>query len=434
MPMQSPRSKSPSGLEIEAKFPPKLKPLFEPKRYKVLYGGRGGAKSWGIARALLIMGVQKPLRILCAREVQKSIQDSVYQLLIDQIADLKLNGFYQCTLSEVRGANGTKFIFAGLQHNVDSIKSKEGIDIVWCEEAQTITKASWDKLVPTIRKEQSEIWVSFNPELDTDETYKRFVSTPPTNSWVEKVNWSDNPWFPAVLRQEKDDLEARDTDAYLNVWEGHCRQALEGAIYAKELRQATADNRICRVPYDPLKSVEVFCDLGWADSTSLWYAQRIGFEYRLLESYQNSQQPWIHYLSHIQSRGYVIGTVWLPHDAKAKSLATGRTIHEITMSSGFKTDITPNIPVTDGINALRTIFRDCWFDADKCADGIQALRRYRFDVDPDTKQFSQKPLHDESSHYADAARYFAVAMSDGRKKKLSLPKMPTAGATMWMGR
>ncbi len=423
------------ALEVEAKFPPKLKPLFEPKRYKVLYGGRGGAKSWGIARALLIQGVQRPLRILCAREVQKSIQDSVYQLLIDQIADLKLSGFYQCTLSEVRGANGTKFIFAGLQHNVDSIKSKEGIDIVWCEEAQTITKASWDKLVPTIRKEQSEIWVSFNPELDTDETYKRFVTQPPTNSWVEKVNWQDNPWFPEVLRQEKDDLEARDTDAYLNVWEGHCRQALEGAIYAKELRQATADNRICRVPYDPLKPVEVFCDLGWSDSTSLWYAQRIGFEFRLLESYQNCQQPWLHYLNHIQSRGYLIGTVWLPHDAKAKSLATGRTIHEITMASGFKTEITPNVSIEDGINALRTVFKDCWFDADKCADGIQALRRYRYDVDPDTKQWSRKPLHDDSSHFADAARYFAVAMSDGRKKKPALPKMPMmSGAGAWMGR
>jgi phage terminase large subunit len=209
---------------------------------------------------------------------------------------------------------------------------------------------------------------------------------------------------------------------------------LEGAIYAKELRAAAADQRITKVPYDALKPVEVFCDLGWADSTSLWYAQRIGFEYRLIESYQNCQQPWVHYLNHIQSRGYIIGSVWLPHDAKAKSLATGRTIHEITMSAGFKTEITPNISVEDGINALRTVFKDCWFDADKCADGLQALRRYRYDVDPDTKQFSRKPLHDDASHYADAARYFAVAMSDGRKKVKTVPKMPTLGASMWMGR
>lgn len=261
------------------------------------------------------------------------------------------------------------------------------------------------------------------------------ASQPPANSYVVKVGWQDNPWFPDVLRQEKDDLYNRDTDAYLNVWEGHCRQNLEGAIYAKELRQATEDGRITRVPYDNLKSVDVFCDLGWADSTSLWFVQRVGFEYRALESYQNSQCAWDHYLKHIQSRGYLIGTVWLPHDAKAKSLATGRTIHEITMAAGFRTEITPNISVEDGINALRMVFKDTWFDSEKCADGLQALRRYRYDIDPDTKQWSRKPLHDDSSHYADAARYFAVAMRDGRAKKPTLPKMPQqAGSGMWMGR
>ncbi len=418
----------------EAKFPPKLKPLFEPKRYKVLYGGRGGAKSWGIARALLIEGVRQPLRVLCAREVQNSIQDSVYQLLKDQVIALHLEAFYTFTLSEIRGANGTLFVFAGLKHNIGSIRSKEGLDRVWIEEADGVSNSSWDALIPTVRKEGSEIWISFNPQLDTDPTYLRFIKNPPTNAWVEKIGWQDNPWFPEVLRQEKDDLQARNTDAYLNVWEGHCRQALEGAIYANELRQALADNRITKVPYDPLRPVEVFCDLGWADSTSLWYAQRIGFEFRLLESYQSCQKPWIHYQQHIQSRGYVVGTVWLPHDAKAKSLATGRTIHEITMAAGFRTEITPNIAVEDGINALRTMFRDCWFDSEKCADGIQALRRYRYDVDPDTKQFSRKPLHDDASHYADAARYFAVAMSDGRKKKPALPRMPQTGASAWMAR
>lgn len=422
------------ALEVEAKFPPKLKPLFEPKRYKVLYGGRGGAKSWGIARALLIQGVQKPLRILCAREIQNSIQDSVFQLLRDQITALKLDGFYSCTLSEIRGINGTLIIFAGLKRNIDSIRSKEGIDIVWVEEAQVVSNSSWDALIPTVRKERSEIWISFNPELETDPTYARFVKTPPTNAWVEKIGWRDNPWFPAVLRQEKDDLEARDTDAFHNVWEGHCRQTLEGAIYARELRDATQDGRITRVPYDPLKPVEVFCDLGWSDNSSLWFAQRIGFEFRMLESYQNSQKPWDHYLKYMQSRGYVLGTIWLPHDAKAKSLATGRTIHEITMAAGFRVEITPNISIEDGINALRTIFKDTWFDADKCADGLQALRRYRYDVDPETKQFSRKPMHDENSHYADGARYFAVAMRDGKVKKPTLPKMMARGDASWMAR
>ena len=426
---------TPEVLHSKAPFPEALDFLFEPAPYKIAYGGRGATKSWGFARAILIAGTRRRLRVLCARETQKSLKDSVHQLLEEQIGNLGLEGFYRVEKAVIYGSNGTEILFSGLKHSIDNIKSMEAVDLCWVEEAQVVSKNSWDKLIPTIRKENSEIWVSFNPELDTDETYKRFVLQPPTNSTVIKVNWQDNPWFPEVLRQEKDDLQVRDTDAYLNIWEGHCRQALEGAIYANELRAATQEKRITRVPYDPLQPVSVFCDLGWADSTSLWYAQRVGFEFRLIEAYQSSQKPWDHYLKHIQSRGYVIGTLWLPHDAKAKSLATGRTIQEITMASGFRTEITPNISIEDGINALRTVFKDCWFDAEKCADGLQALRRYRYDVDPDTKQYSRKPLHDDASHYADAARYFAVAMRDGKVKKPTLPKMVAPGATgMWMSR
>jgi len=417
------------------RFPPKLKPLFQPSRYKILYGGRGGSKSWGIARALLIMGRAKCLRILCAREVQKSIQDSVYQLLRDQIRILELEDFYECTLSEIRGVNGTLFIFAGLKHNIDSIRSKEGLDVCWIEEAQVVSKSSWDALIPTIRKENSEIWISFNPELEEDETYVRFVKFPPSNAVVIPIGWRDNPWFPAVLAQEMEDLKARDEDAYYHVWEGHCRQHLEGAIYAKELRAAQSDGRLTRVPYDAIRPVDVFADLGWSDNTSLWYIQRAGLEFRVLQAYQSRQQTWNHYLQHMQSRGYVIGTVWLPHDAKPKTLATGRSIYELTLASGFKAQIVPNLSVTDGINAARLLFANSWFDQEKCADGLQALRRYRYDVDPDTRRFSDKPLHDEFSHYADAFRYFGVAMSDGARKKPALPKVPEiAVGAGWMRR
>jgi phage terminase large subunit len=237
-------------MPAKAEFPAKLQCLFAPKRYKVLYGGRGGAKSWGVARALLIQGAAKPLRILCAREFQNSISESVHALLSDQIKALGLDGFYEVQNTTIRGRNGTELYFAGLRHNVTKIKSFEGVDIVWCEEAQTISKSSWDTLIPTIRKEGSEIWITFNPSLEADETYQRFVARPPTNSTVVKVNWSDNPWFPAVLRQEKDDLKAKDPDAYLTVWEGHCKQTLDGAIYANEVRKATEEGRFARVPYD----------------------------------------------------------------------------------------------------------------------------------------------------------------------------------------
>lgn len=402
---------------MQAEFPDRLAFLFLPKRYKVLYGGRGGAKSWGIARALLIMAAQKPLRILCAREMQNSIQDSVLKLLADQIEALDLVDLFEVQKTTILGLNGSEFIFSGLRHNVDSLKSKEGVDIVWVEEAQNVSAYSWDKLVPTIRKSGSEIWISFNPELESDETYQRFVVHPPTESVVEKIGWQDNPWFPDVLRQEMEDLRVRSPDAWLNVWEGHCRQTLDGAIYATELREAEAASRICSVVYDASKPVSVFCDLGWADHTSLWFVQRVGLEYHVLRAVQDRQKAWPHYLTLIQSFGYVIEGIWLPHDAQAHQLGTGRTIEEITRATGLPTRIVPNLSVEDGINALRTVFPQMWWDKTNCADGLNALRRYRYEVDPVTGQFSRRPLHDDASHYADAARYLAVGMKDGQKAK-----------------
>ena len=167
-----------------AEFPEKLSILFDKARYKVLYGGRGGAKSWGVARALLILGCKSTLRILCAREFQTSIKDSVHKLLSDQIYALGLESFYEITQNSIRGKNGSEFAFVGLKNNVANIKSFEGVDICWVEEAQTVSKTSWNVLIPTIRKEQSEIWVTFNPELESDETYQRFVISPPDHAIV----------------------------------------------------------------------------------------------------------------------------------------------------------------------------------------------------------------------------------------------------------
>jgi len=400
---------------MEIQFPEKLQCLFERSRYKVLYGGRGGAKSWGVARALLILAAGKPLRILCAREFQNSISESVHALLSDQIKALGLSDFYEIQNTTIIGKNGSAFYFAGLRHNVTKIKSFEGVDIVWCEEAQTISKSSWDTLIPTIRKEESEIWITFNPSLEADETYQRFVVKPPTSSIVVKINWSDNPWFPKVLEQEKDDLKAKDPDAYLTVWEGHCKQTLDGAIYANEVRRATEEQRFTRVPYDESKPVHTFWDLGRADKTAIWFAQMVGFEFRVIDYYENQGHALAHYLKHLQGKSYVYGDTWLPHDADNELLASERTIAQQARAAGFKVRITPKSSVADGINAARTIFGACWFDADKCADGIQCLRNYRYEVDPDTRQYSTKPLHDWASHGADAFRYLAVALREPKK-------------------
>ncbi|NDD52657.1 PBSX family phage terminase large subunit [bacterium] len=413
-----------------AEFPIKLEGLFKKSRYKVCYGGRGGAKSWGIARALLILGAKNPIRILCAREFMTSMRDSVHKLLCDQIESLGLLNFYEITQASIRGKNGTEFSFVGLKNNVANVKSYEGIDICWCEEAQSISRLSWNILIPTIRKEGSEIWVSFNPELETDETYQRFVANPPQDCITMRVNWYDNPWFPETLRLEKDALKQRDEEAYNQVWEGLCRQTVDGAIFAKEMQQAEKDGRITRVPYDPSKPVHAVFDLGWSDSTAIWFLQYVGMETRLIRYIEDSQQTISYYLATMQTYGYVYDTIWLPHDAENKTLAAaGRSIDDIVRAAGYKTQILPRVPIVDSINAARTIFPNCWFDREHAADGLTCLRHYRYDVDPDTKQFSRTPLHDHYSHGADAFRYIALMIKEPVKRKKQL--IATAGS--WMG-
>lgn len=402
----------------KVEFPQKLQCLFKPEytRYRVLYGGRGGAKSWGVARALLVKGVQKPLRILCAREFQTSIKDSVHKLLWDQIVSMGLIGFYEVTQTAIRGANGTEFAFVGLKNNISNIKSYEGVDIVWVEEAQTVSKISWNVLIPTIRREKSEIWITFNPDLESDETYQRFVVSPPDESVVQKINWSDNPWFPKTLRLEKESLKARDPEAYANVWEGVCRQTVDGAIFAKEMQMAELQGRIGRVPYDPIKPVHAVFDLGWSDQTAVWMLQFIGMETRLIRYFETSQTTISEILARLQSFGYIFDTLWLPHDAENRTLAAnGRSIEEIVRSSGYKTRIIPKTPVVDSINASRTIFTNCWFDRENCHEGLQCLRHYRYEVDPDTGAFSKTPLHDQYSHGADAFRYIGLMINEPRQ-------------------
>lgn len=402
----------------EAKFPFKLKFLFSPARYKVLYGGRAGAKSWGVARALLLLGMQRKILILCTREYQNSIDDSVFKLLAEQIKSLGLDKIYQVQATTITGANGTSFIFKGLKVNINSIKSFEGVDIVWCEEAQTVSKTSWEVLVPTIRKEASEIWITFNPSLETDDTYRRFILNPPASAKVVKINWTDNPYLNADVIAEIEDLRNRDPDAYLNVWEGHCRQTLDGAIYAKELRQAQEDGRITKVPYDHSKPVSTSWDLGFSDSTSIWLFQSIGFEIRIVDFIQVQQMTVNEILRTLQSKPYTYDMDYLPHDAQAKTLASaGRSIEQMLKAAGRRVKIVPKLSVVDGINAARTVLPQCWFDETKCADGIQCLRHYRYDVDPDTGSFSRNPLHDSNSHAADAFRYLAVSWKDSRQMR-----------------
>lgn len=401
---------------VKAEFPVAFAFLAESSRYKVVYGGRGKGASWSIARQLLINGVQKPVRVLCCRELQSSIQDSVHQLLSDQVANLKLGAFYEVQRNAILGINGTAFSFEGLRHNTNKVKSYEGIDIAWVEEAENVSRSSWEILIPTIRKPGSEIWVNFNTALETDETYQRFVVNTPPDALVRKINWRDNPWFPDVLRQEMEYLKAKDHDAYLNIWEGHPRVALQGAIYANELRDALAENRITKVPHDQTVPVHTFWDLGFADHTSIIFAQKIGFEYHLIDAYQNRLHKFPHYMQVLQERGYVYGTHYLPHDADHEMLAAS-SIKKQMEAVGHKCVVLPRVEKKEhGINAVRALFNRMYFDQGKCADLIQALRHYRYDID-EHGQWSPKPLHDENSHYADALQTLGQSIGSPERKR-----------------
>lgn len=211
-------------------------PLFQPRRYKVLYGGRGSSKSQTIARALILLGKQSVRRVLCGREFQNSISESVHHLLIEVIDEFKLNDFYKVTDKKITGKNGTEFIFKGIRHNIESVKSMQGLTDVWLEEAQTISKRSWDVLIPTLREEGSEFWVSFNPNAEEDPTYSMFIDEygdpkDRKDAIIIKVNWRENPWFPKVLEIEKDYLMEVDADLAMHVWEGQCRSNSDAQIF-----------------------------------------------------------------------------------------------------------------------------------------------------------------------------------------------------------
>lgn len=409
-------------MEVKAQFPKKLGFLFHPKRYKVARGGRGSAKSWSFARALLILGSQSKLRLGCFREVQKSIKDSVHKLLSDQIEQLGLGSEYEILATEIRNKrNGTEFLFSGLSdHTVESIKSFEGLDIAWVEEGQAVSKRSWAILIPTIRKDNSEIWVSYNPDLETDETHQRFAIDPPDNCISVLVNYHDNPWFPAVLEQERLECKRKYPKDYPNIWEGKCRPAAEGAIYYDEMEAVQEGGQILNLPYDPKLKVHVVVDLGWNDAMSIILVQKNISEIRVIDYIEDTHRKLTDYSQMLYERRYNWGKLFLPHDGYNE---------DVKAASAYRilTDLGWNIPsrdelvemdVENGIKATRMIFPRCYFDKLKTARLVECLKRYRRVVPRNTNE-PRSPMHDEYSHGADAFRYLALAIDQMKNEERS---------------
>lgn len=380
--------------------------LTSPARWRVLYGGRDSAKSWSVARMLLARGRAKPERILCAREVQKSIAESVHQLLKDQVSVLGLEDFYDVQQNYLHGANGTQFSFHGLSgQTATSIKSFEGTTICWVEEAQTVSKRSWDILEPTIRAVNSEIWVTFNPDMDTDETYKRLVLNPPPNSRVLKINWTDNPWRSTVLDAAREKMRREAPDDYTHIYEGECRPAVEGAIYYNEVSKLRSSGRLCNVPYDPMLKVHVVCDLGFNDYMSLILVQRLASEIRIIRYIEDRQRYIPSYHQELSDLKLNFGKLYLPHDGKAKHV-TGSSAQEQFQKLGWDVEIVPDIGIDNGIRKTRELFSRFYIDKTHGYELLNRLGRYRRRVNSDGQ--ASVPVHDDESHGSDGVRYLSI--------------------------
>ena len=411
--------------KLRANFPAKTNILFEPHRYKVLYGGRGSGKSYAVARYLLLAGLSERIRVLCTREVQKSIRDSVKRLLEDQIETLGLQSHYQSYEAEIRGKNGTLFLFNGLStETVDSLKSYENLAKVWCEEAHSISKRSWDILIPTVRADGSEILITFNPSLDTDETYQRFVLNPPPDCVSVSMNYRDNPWFPAVLEQERLHCEKTDPDEYNTIWEGKCRPAQEGAIYFKQIQAAEAAGQICRLPYDPLLKVHVVMDLGFGHNMSVGCVQKNLSEIRIIDYFQVQGWDLNDVSIELRKRKYNWGRVWLPHDGfsadhKMKTTSQGVLLAQDWDVPGREEIV--ELSVEDGIRLVQMTFPQLYFDATRCGpvkddrpNGgliygglLECIKRYHRRMNQQTNTFGA-PAQDQWTDGADFLRYVCV--------------------------
>jgi phage terminase large subunit len=404
-------------MKAEIELPPKLVNLFDGEgRYRVAFGGRGSGKTRSFALMSAVYGYRWGMsgrqgQILCAREHLNSLDESSLEEVKSAIQSVDwLDAYYEIGEKYIRSRDGkVSYVFAGLRRNLDSIKSKARVILAWVDEAENVSEAAWQKLIPTIREEESEIWVTYNPESKHSAVHQRFRVNPSSDVKVCEINWRDNPWFPDVLNQERINDQKLRPDVYDHVWEGAFLIHVEGAYYTVEMREANAEGRISSAPYDRSVGVVTAWDLGVGDSTAIWFAQMVGPEVRLIDYYESSGVGLDHYVAILNSKGYNYTDHILPHDVRVRELGTGKSRLETLDNLGVRPiTIAAQLNVDDGIQAVRSLLGRAWFDEEKCERGIDCLRQYRRDYDENNKSFKARPLHDWSSHGADAMRYLAI--------------------------
>lgn len=426
-----------STLRVE--IPAKLAPLTKSARYKGAHGGRGGAKSHFFAEQLVLQCYASPKKAVCIREVQESIKDSVKALVEAKIEKFGLGGFFDITRPEITGANGSQIIFKGMQsYNAQNIKSLEGFDIAWVEEAQALSDVSLRMLRPTIRKEGSELWFAWNPRFDTDAVDSFFRGpNKPANAVVVEVNWNDNPWFPDVLRVEKDADYSADPEMADHVWGGGYEVITEGSYYARLIIDAERGGRVGAFAHDPSRQVRTSWDIGVDDHTAVWFIQDDGRQATVIDFYETSGDGADDIISTCMPELFIpprederfrswsrekamadlgrampfkYGDEFLPHDVAMREWgAGGRSRAETLIRLGLK-NIKKGVAAKQGdrIQAVRRILPITRFNhTPRVEQGLKRLRRYRRKWN-DALQTYTTPEHDENSHAADAFGEFAI--------------------------
>lgn len=403
-------------------LPPKLIPVFLGEaRYRGAFGGRGSGKTRSFAKMSAVRAYQWAAAgengvIVCGREYMNSLADSSFAEIKAAILEEPwLAALFEVGEKFIRTASHLPgridYIFAGLDRNIASIKSKSRIKLLWVDEAEPVSEAAWEVVIPTVREDDSEIWVTWNPESRRSATHKRFRENPPEEAKIVELNWRDNPKFPRVLEMERVQDLAKRPDSYEHVWEGDFKQVVSGAYYAQSLAQARAQGRIGPLSVDPLMQIWTFWDIGTRDSTAIWVVQFIGGRVHLLDYYEAQGQPLATHLQWLRDNGYASAVCVLPHDgAQSNHLSAMRYVDHVR-EAGFDAEVIRNqgkAAAMQRVEALRRLFPSIWIDPEHCEGGIEALQAYHEKKD-DKRDIGLGPEHDWSSHGADAAGLIAVA-------------------------
>lgn len=414
--------------------------MLQPARDKGAHGGRGSGKSHFFAGLMVEDAITFPgdagegLRAICGREIQKSLKDSAKHLIESKIAEHGLgeaDGF-KIYEKEIRTPKDGLIVFQGLQdHTTDSIKSFEGFHRFWGEEAHSISAKSVGLIRPTLRWEsarlgmQSEMWWSWNPVRKTDAVDAMLRGeNKPTGAVVVRANWTDNPWFPKVLEQERLDCIRINPDQYDHIWDGGYATVLAGAYYAKSLTEAKNQGRIGRVGRDPLMTVRAVWDIGGtgakADACAIWICQFVGREIRVLDYYEAVGQPLATHVQWLRDRGWGKALCILPHDGSTNDKVYDVSFESALKEAGFSVKVVPNQgkgAAKMRIEAGRRLFPIIWFNADTTEAGRDALGWYHEKRPDDGRNVGLGPEHDWSSHGSDAFGLMCVVYEEPAKAK-----------------